>query len=472
MDWESLATPPPKFATQRDFSRPTHGPAVGKIAEMLGTPLMPWQQYVADVAGETDGFGNYIYPLVVITVPRQSGKTTLELATLVHRCLQQPNRRCWHTAQTGLEAVYKWNELADLLEQSPLAKLIKVRRAKGSETITFKNGSTLSPHPPTKDSLHGKQSDLNLLDEAWAFDTDRGLSLIQAIIPTQSTRPGAQTVITSTAGTADSVWFKSYVDLGRAETEGMAYFEWAIPDDVDPSDLVAVAKYHPAVGHIIKMKALENAKVSMMPGEFARAYGNRWTNSREQFIPLDAYARAESDLFTIPEDARVGFGAAISVDRKTAAICAAAIVDGIPVIELIEFREGTDWVGPRLAELYLQHKSDIGVDSFGPSGTVADYLHLEHIPVLPLSTKDCCAAAAGVYDRLINGTIFFRPSYAMSEAVKYADKRVVADAWMFKRTDKNASIAPLEAATLALRAITHIKPLAPKPGFYFAKEGS
>lgn len=471
MNWESLDTPPPKFATARDYSRPTYGGAVAKIAEMLGTPLMPWQRYCADVAGESDGFGNYIYPLVVITVPRQSGKTTLELATLVHRCLQKPNQRCWHTAQTGLEAVDKWNELADLLEQSPLARVIKVRRAKGSESITFSNGSTLRPHPPKDDALHGKQSDLNLVDEAWSFDMAKGMGVIQAITPTQATRVGAQTVITSTAGTADSVWFKGYVDKGRAAEPGIAYFEWAIPEDVDPNDLPTVASHHPAIGHTIQMKALESAKVQMTPGEFARAYGNRWTNSREQFIPLDAYARTKTEL-KIPDDARVGFGAAVSVDRKTSAICAAAIVEGVPIVELIEFQEGTDWVGPRLAELYANHRSDIGVDSFGPSGTVADYLHLEHIPMLTLSTKDCCAAAAGVYDRIICGTILFRPNYAMSEAVKYADKRTVGDAWMFKRTSDQASIAPLEAATLAVRAITHVKPMAPKPGFAFAKEGS
>lgn len=471
MDWEALHTPEPRFATPRDFSRATYGPEVAKIAAMLGTPLMPWQQYIADVAGEVDELGHYYYPLVVITVPRQSGKTTLELATLVHRCLQKPNQRCWHTAQTGLEAVDKWNELADLLEASPLKKVIKVRRSKGSECITFKNGSTLRPHPPKDDALHGKQSDLNLVDEAWSFDMAKGMGVMQAITPTQATRDGAQTVITSTAGTADSAWFRGYVDQGRGGAVGIAFFEWGIPDDVDPNNLDDVAKHHPAIGFTIKMKALENAKIQLTPGEFARAYGNRWTVSREQFIPLDAYARAETELM-IPEDARVGFGAAVSVDRKSAAICAAAIIDGVPIIELIEFREGTDWVGPRLSELYLKHRSDIAVDRFGPSGTVADYLDLERISVMNMTTKDCTTAAANVYDRLINGTILFRPDYAMSEAVKYADKRQVGDAWMFKRTSADASIAPLEAATLALRAITHIKPLAPKPGFTFAKEGA
>ena len=38
---------------------------------------MPWQRQVADVALELDDAGRFAYPLVVITVPRQSGKTTL-----------------------------------------------------------------------------------------------------------------------------------------------------------------------------------------------------------------------------------------------------------------------------------------------------------------------------------------------------------------------------------------------------------
>jgi hypothetical protein len=44
----------PLFATPRDPSRDTLGGAVATIAEQLGTPLMPWQRQVADVAMELD----------------------------------------------------------------------------------------------------------------------------------------------------------------------------------------------------------------------------------------------------------------------------------------------------------------------------------------------------------------------------------------------------------------------------------
>ena len=430
---------------------------------------MPWQQYVADVAGEVDEDGNLRYPLVVITVPRQSGKTTMMLATLIARALRSNRAKVWHTAQTGAEAANKFLELAGIMETSPLGPYVKIRRAQGSWGATFSNGSTLKPHPPTEASLHGEQSDLNLIDEAWSFDQVKGMAIIQAITPTQATRPGAQTVITSTAGTADSIWFRSYVERGRAGSEGIAYFEWSIPDDVDPTDLEAVAAHHPAVGHTINMKALEAAAAQMTPGEFARAYGNRWSESKELVFPADAWLRARTEI-AIPDDARVAFGAAVSVDRKSAAICAAAIVGGIPVVELIEFRPGTEWVGPRLKELNAKHRSDVCVDRYGPSGTVADFLDLNKVKVLPLASRDLTAACGEVHDRVMQGRILFRPHQSMDDAVKHATKRPVGDAWAWARRGTEVSIAPLEAATLALRAITHVKPAPQKPSVHFAQE--
>ncbi|KAA0925961.1 terminase large subunit domain-containing protein [Rhodococcus sp. ANT_H53B] len=431
---------------------------------------MEWQQLVVDVALEVDGNGDYVYPLVVITVPRQSGKTTLILAMLIHRCLQLKNGRAWHTAQTGLEAVDKWGELADQIESSPFKGKVKVRRSKGSEMLIFPNGSTLRPHPPKQDSLHGKQSDINLIDEAWTFDLAKGMGVIQAITPTQATREGAQTVITSTQGTASSVWFNDYVDRGRSGVADVAYFEWAIPDDVDPTDLTEVSKHHPAFGKTIKMKALKAAFTQMLPGEFARAYGNRRTQSLETVIPLDAWNRVQTEM-KIPNEERVAFGAAVSIDRKSAAIVAAATVEGVPIVELIEFREGSDWVGPRLKELYLEHHSDVVVDRFGPSATVAEYLDLNRVPILPTSSNDVTAAAAGIYDRIVmTGMILVRPNVALTEAVKIASKRKVGDGWTWSRQSDTVSIAPLESMTLAVRAITHIKPAPQKPVVSWAAE--
>ena len=54
---------------------------------------MPWQQLAADIALEIDPeTGDLWYEEVVITVPRQSGKTTLIFALLVWRCVVMARR--------------------------------------------------------------------------------------------------------------------------------------------------------------------------------------------------------------------------------------------------------------------------------------------------------------------------------------------------------------------------------------------
>jgi hypothetical protein len=61
---------PPLYATARDPSRDTLGAAVAAAAEQLGTPFMPWQRQVADVAMEVDpATGRLAYREVNLTTP-------------------------------------------------------------------------------------------------------------------------------------------------------------------------------------------------------------------------------------------------------------------------------------------------------------------------------------------------------------------------------------------------------------------
>ena len=83
----------PRFGTPRDLSRVTLGHEVGEVARRLRKPLMPWQQHAVDVALEVDpDTGELFYEEVVLSVPRQSGKTTLLIALMVWRCLHMCRR--------------------------------------------------------------------------------------------------------------------------------------------------------------------------------------------------------------------------------------------------------------------------------------------------------------------------------------------------------------------------------------------
>ena len=84
---KSLLACKPRIATERT-DRPTKGGEVAKVAEMLGTPLMPHQQLVVDVALEENEDGTPAYQEVVLTVPRQSGKSALVCALMVWNALR------------------------------------------------------------------------------------------------------------------------------------------------------------------------------------------------------------------------------------------------------------------------------------------------------------------------------------------------------------------------------------------------
>src|SRR5262249_30853045 len=155
------------------------------------------------------------------------------------------------------------------------------RRAAGSEHIRWKRtGGMVRPFPPTPAGLHSKVSDLVVVDEPWSFDLVRGRQLDGAIVPTQATRPNAQVWKLSTAGDASSVYWLGRVESGRAgvlagRTEGVCYFEWSCPDELDVTDPASWPLYHPAYGLTIDQETMQAALEQLGPDEFARAYGNR-----------------------------------------------------------------------------------------------------------------------------------------------------------------------------------------------------
>ena len=65
---------------------------MAKVAALMQRPFMPWQRQVADVALEVDPVsGLFAYKLVIVTIPRQAGKTTLVGAVMEHRAMTTPS---------------------------------------------------------------------------------------------------------------------------------------------------------------------------------------------------------------------------------------------------------------------------------------------------------------------------------------------------------------------------------------------
>ncbi|MFB6943391.1 hypothetical protein ACFWGL_12435 [Streptomyces sp. NPDC060286] len=463
---------PPRYATPRDPAFQTFGGKVAKLAVSMGAPLMPWQRQVADVALEVDDRGVYRYGVVVLTVQRRAGKTTLLRPVFAHRGLTVKRAGLWLTAQQRQDAADTWSDTADAIEDSPLRRIVRRRSANGQESLRFTpTGAKLRVfNALSRVALHGKNSDIVFIDEAFAFTEEQGDVILQAAVPTMATRPGAQLWIVSTAGTAASTWLRAFVKKGRAQEGGprFAYFEWSIPEDTqDLTDLEVYAAHHPAIGHTIGMDALRDARATMKAHEFARAYGNFWVSSDEWAIAPVVWDGARTRAPFLP-GLPITFGAEVAADRSEGVICAAGtLADGRAAVEVVDRRGGIGWMAPRLTELSDRHRpAAVVIDPGSPAGPVHRAITEQRkrrgrwVPLAEFGTPELLDSNTEFLDGLTRGTLAHRSHRDLDAAVRAMGTRTVREQVVFSRlvAEDGSNPAAVLAAMLAAYGLAHPVP--------------
>lgn len=454
-----MLTPPPSsrlclpiLATART-ERESFGDRVGNIAAKLGTPLMPWQQIVAQVAGEVNPKnGRPAYREVICTVPRQSGKTTLLLGFELERALLRGKpQRIAYSAQTGLDARLKLLEdQVPLIEASPIWGLVsRVNRAQGSESIVFKNKSRISLQATSRDSGHGRSVDFGVVDEAFADDDERRE---QSILPAMNTKADGQMFVFSTAGDESSTYLRRKVEAGRAavlagKTSGIAYFEWSAGVDADPDDEEVWWRCMPALaGGVIDIDIVRHARQTMEDGEFRRAYLNQWTVTDERVIP-EAVWRA----VCVPDLPKPEGGLVLGVDADTERTVAAIVAaDRQGRVSLVEHGPGVSWVTDRVVEVAKANSAEVVVDLSGPLGGLFEILKGRRVKVYGMQPREVAYATGAMYDLTADAKIRVLSSSSFDRAVAGAQRRPVGDGWVWGRRTSDVDISPLVALTLAV----------------------
>lgn len=361
---------------------------VAFVAALMGTPLMPWQRRLARLTTEHHPSGvGWRYPTVVLTVPRQSGKTTFLGVLQVQRCLTRPRHQAWATAQTGKDARERWLETADLWTTGPAAwrALMTptlragdvrkgINRGAGSSAISWANGSRMSPFAPLPTSLDGYKVDCLIVDEAMSLTLEDGEDLLGSINPTLITRPWRQRWIVSTRGTAASTFFQDHLDRAQhslATGGDIALLDYSTPDGLDLYAEATLAAHHPAFGHTITWEALQS-EMAGPASVWERAYHNRQVAmAADTVVPLDLWARQALDPDTAPTVApwsRVVVALDVALDRSGASLTAGWQSDGRVITRVIRSEPGTAWIPSALAGV----RGAIWADPTGPTLTVLD----------------------------------------------------------------------------------------------------
>lgn len=388
---------------------------------------------------------------IILSLPRQQGKTLLSLAFAVERCtLRGKEQRVAYSAQTGADARKKLlDDQVPLLMQSPMSVTVdRVNRAAGNVGVQFANGSRIDVVASSVSAGHGRIVDLAQLDEAFDDVDDRRE---QAMLPAMITRADAQLMIVSTMGTDASLFLNRKVDAGRAaalagQTTGIAYFEWSIPDSEDIDDETVWMRHIPALGRTISIEALRHARQTMTESEFRRAFCNQRQASAERVIP-EATWRMVCSNDASPTGA-LTFAVDVARDRDWSAIVACGLgSDDMPILELVDHRPGVGWVAERVNELRRKHRGTIVVEARSPAAA----LSIQHAIELP--SADAVMASAAFYDAVADNRLRVRTDHRFDAALLACSRQPVGESWRFGRKS-NADVTPIVAATLALHRHT------------------
>lgn len=499
-----LLTCPPRFGTPRS-DRPTLGDKAAVIAARLRRPLMPWQQYVADVALELDDDGSLHYSEINLVVGRQEGKTELKFVMMVLRMTvlaaglgpqrvtyTMQNRK---KARTRLERDYAprlrkaagFKEIPAQSRQRP-SKQVEWRLGmnSGVEAIQFGPESYIQIDTPSRTDGHGDSIDGGFIDEAFAHE-DNTVEL--GMEPAMVTRDSAQLWVLSASGDAKSKYLWAKVVRGRklaeSETAPVAYFEWSAEyGEDDPSKPETWHRACPALGYTITeaklsalyAKALEDGRKEALDG-FCRSYLCMWpevpvledTDERWLIFP-------KSNWFDCAQSGHVASGRvayAIAVDTNAAGEewCSVGASDGnhVEVVTPPGVGPGTDWVIPKLVA--AGRFTDVWLRSTGPATKLFGPLERAGFTVHKIPANDYVQACGEFKDDVLVERLHWDPdavgSTQLTTAFAGAVRRDVQDgAWLLSRSLSNVDVSPAEAVITARWGALHTV----SAGYYAGEE--
>lgn len=479
---ESVATNP-RIGTRRNESMPTLGDYFDSITEELGLHPHQWQSHLNAVSTqlsprETFFEGQSTWKLHAqhagAMVGRQAGKTSWAVGRVTGQALLPHQKdiaqlvgldriipqHILYTAQRRVTAVDKWREHCDAIVASPLGRWIEyVATRTGHECCYFTNGSTYKPVTPNRNAARGLVADLIIVDEALTHP----LWLLSTLRPTMAQRHsangciGAQFVVIGNAGTDDSELLNHLQELGqmavRTGDDSRVWLEWSMEPGDDPLDPTTWIKTMPTLNQPngISMEFLIEESKSMRLSDFMREYlCFRINDSDDRVIDWEQWKSLIRYDVINSGDALIAID--VSWDRARAAIVACSNVDGYLPVEVIDAKEGVDWLVDRTIEIAERNRCPVVVDTGGPAAAMHLILENRGIEVIPFAAKDVAMAAGCFYDNVRNKRICHLDDYRLNDAIKGATKRPIGERWGFNRKG-NVDISPLVAASFAVWAI-------------------
>jgi hypothetical protein len=456
----------PRYATKATRNSKTWQQDILRAGEDLGTPLMAWQKRAARLVGEySDRLCSCHdpaiplprYKTVIVTVPRQQGKTAVSRAAIVTVADREWDQELYGTAQSRQYAARHVVRLGDALRR--IDPTMVVNRGVGNERVVWENGSTYMPISPSEGGGHGDSIDWLLVDEGWMLST----STLGGVRPAMIARPHSQMLVISTMGTFDSTVWNGMVEAGREAASkddrvgGVAYIEFSAPTDeavfedtcaddsrIGTKDCVWGA-WMPALGVTVTHADIRSAIKDMLSdpaqgrNEVVRAFGNRVVKSLVTLFPSD---QVENAWRVIEPPVNLVLAVDVNDEPAGSAVATGHLDDeGRMAGRVIEWRAGSPrWVADFCRQVIRNREVEALVaDLGGPARAIRGELQAlcdeELVPLVDRVPRDLAADTQRFYDGLREATVVMEKAEPLEEAIAGSVRKDFSDSglWVVSR---------------------------------------
>lgn len=464
----TTAQPPTKPGSLSDIARhvvlptgivSTAWPSVRDKCTELGVGFDAWQDGAgrAILSKRADGLYATTVGGVVISIPRQVGKTFLFGAIVFALCLLFPGLTVLWTAHRLRTANETFQSMQSFARRKSIAPHVaKIVLGSGEEEIHFNNGSRIMFGARERGFGRGfSEVDVIVFDEAQILTENA----IDDMVPATNQAANPLILYTGTPPKPTDpgeVFAAKRGDALSGESDDTVYIEFSADRGADPEDRTQWAKANPSYPKRTPAAAMLRMKKNLSPDSFVREALGIWD---ETAGPMPNWSACRIGRVDPPKLGAVGV--AVSLDQEWSAIAAAGewpeggvhVAIGEDAEGRVDHARGSAWLVARLKYLQDRYKCAVALDSKCPDANLATRLKDAGVTVTEFTTEEMLESCSGLMDDVGEGRLTHFGDPDLTLAVTQAVKRYVGDRPLWGRKQSSGDITPLEAATVAAHEV-------------------
>lgn len=435
---------------------------VAKCAEM-GVKFDSWQHGIGMIALGKRKDGKYAATVggVVLSIPRQVGKTFLVGMIIIALCVLTPGFKVLWTAHRTRTASMTFASLQAMVKKKKIWPHIKaIRTANGEQEIHFTNGSVIMFG--ARDQGFGRgfdQVDAEVFDEAQILTS----KALEDMVPAANASRQPSGALLFFMGTPPrpndpgEEFTSRRLKAIEGRSKDMVYVELSADRDADPDDLEQVAKANPSYPHRTPVESVLRMREQLTDEDsFKREALGIWDAiDSSRVIDEESWGNA-ADPASMPIE-RLTLALDVPPSRSNASVSLSGMrADGRWHVELDDTRKGVDWVIPwvksrseknRLHAVVADEMCGLVEERKGKHYLIGTDIV---VTLAAAEGRDMSIACAKYFDCVMDGSLFHADQPQVNVALSVATKRPLAGGWAWNRKDAASDITPIVSQTLAL----------------------